>query len=392
MGVRALTKALSLSLSLPLFLGAQDLTIQPKLAVSGFKRPTSIAFPHDGTGRMFVTEQEGLIRIAREGAILPTPFLDLTDRSKMPDPGCCDERGLLSATFPADYADRPLIYVLYTAKDNTITLSRFHASPGDPNVGDPASEEKLFELPHPYDNHFGSALAFSPKNGMLYLSTGDGAGGGDPYQSGQDMTQNFAKILRFDISHDNYKPEIVATGLRNPWRFSFDRETGDLYIGDVGDNDWEEVDFIPADNTAVVNFGWSVLEGNHCLRKDCEGKSTEGMTPPIFEFSHAIGCSVTSGYVYRGTNTPEMVGTYLLADFCNATMWALKRDADGAWTNRIIREQDELNPSAFGEDERGELYFTDYVIGDIYQVTFAPKPADPAATRIVRRANSASAK
>lgn len=368
---------------LPVLNAAEFPTVTPVKVAGGFVRPTAIAAPRDGSGRIFITEQEGTIRILRDGVRVEQPFLNLKGRMRLPDPGCCDERGLLSTAFPPDFKASGRFYVLYTVPpDNDIRISRFKVS-DDPDVADPGSEQVILTIPHFYENHFGGQLNFSPKNGKLYVSTGDGAGGGDPLKHGQNRESLYGKVFRLDAERDDFTPEIVAMGLRNPWRFNFDRLTGDLYIGDVGENSWEEVDLVPADASGVINFGWSILEGKHCLLPECGGASLEGLTDPIAEFSHDGGCSVTSGFVYRGSRFPALEGAYLYGDFCTGKIWGV-RWVDGEWANRELAPEGELNPSAFGEDEAGEIYFTDYLKGDIYQVT-APVDAEPQKARPTTR-------
>jgi glucose/arabinose dehydrogenase len=334
--------------------------------VSRLHRPTAITHAGDGGGRIFITEQEGTVRIVRDGALLPVPFLDIADRITLIDPGCCDERGLLGIAFPKAPASLRHFYLLYTDAVNDIVVSRFSIT-NDPDLADRDSETVIAKFSHFYENHFGGQLAFSPVDGQLYIGLGDGAGGGDPLESGQDRASPLAKIHRVDAENGSAQLEMVAMGLRNPWRFSFDRLTGDLYIGDVGDVDYEEIDFVPA-GVLGSNFGWSIMEGRHCLRApDCP---TEGLTLPVFEYGHEKGCSVTGGYVYRGKRYPSLSGIYLFADFCQGRVWGLLREEE-SWTAAEVSEPAERFISAFGEDESGEIYAVDYMAGELFRVVIA---------------------
>jgi glucose/arabinose dehydrogenase len=329
----------------------------------GVRRPTAIAHASDGTGRLFIAEQEGTIRVVKDGVVQPAPFLNIRDRVTKIEPDCCDERGLLGVAFPPGYATKQRLYVFYTDLSNTITVSRFAVS-SDPEVADADSEKVILKLEHPYENHFGGQLAFSPLDGHLYAGFGDGAGGGDPYQSGQDLNQLYAKIIRIDVENGSTTPEIVAMGLRNPWRFSFDRDTGDLFVGDVGDSDVEEVNLRPAGTTGISNFGWSILEGDRCMYRT-DTCTRDGLIPPVAQYDHQNGCAVVGGYVYRGASFPRLSGSYFYADFCFGSLWAMTRKGE-RWESRRVLEGSELNISAFGEDESGELYAADYLTGDIY--------------------------
>jgi hypothetical protein len=368
--------------------GAQPVfpEIQLNPAGGGVHRPTTMAVAGDGSRRWFVTEQEGTIRILRDGLPLETPFLDIRDRVTQIDPLCCDERGLLSVAFPPEFLEKQYFYVFYTDHENAIVVSRFHVGE-DPDLADPASEEVILRIEHYYENHFGGQLAFNPFDGMLYISVGDGGGGGDPYQAGQDPDQLYGKILRIDVENGATAAEAVAMGLRNPWRFSFDRETGDLYIGDVGENAWEEINFRPANDLSIWNYEWSVFEGTLCRVEECE--MADGH-PPIGQFSHDEGCSVTAGFVYRGGFIEELVGTHVFADFCRGTIWGLAWH-EGLWYMTQLAGESGLNFSTFGEDEDGELYVVEYSTGEIYHIVPAtprekpPEDEDPSRAALPSR-------
>jgi len=293
----------------------------------------------------------------------PTPFLDIRDRVVDRQ----NEQGLLGLAFHPNFKDNGLFYINYTGENGDTFISRFNGST-DPNVADPASEQVLLRIKQPYANHNGGHLLFGP-DGYLYIGTGDGGSAGDPQGNAQNADSLLGKLLRIDVDQgDPYgvpadnpyssgggRPEIWAIGLRNPWRYSFDRATGDLYIGDVGQNEWEEISFLPAGQPGGANFGWDYWEANHPY----EGSPPEGvgMIPPIWEYNHANGCSVTGGITYRG-NLPDWQGIYFYGDFCSGTIWGLLRDADGNWQNTTLY-QTTANITAFGGDEFGEIYMID---------------------------------
>ncbi|MDT3682472.1 MAG: PQQ-dependent sugar dehydrogenase [Truepera sp.] len=338
----------------------------------GLKQPVSIT--NAGDSRLFVVQQGGMVRIVKDGALLKDPFLDISDRTKSGG-----ERGLLGLAFPPDYATSGHFYVYYTGTRGESTLSRFTVTPGNPDRADPTSEEILLTQEQPYSNHNGGQLAFGP-DGYLYLGLGDGGSGGDPQGNGQNLGVLLGKLLRLDVSGDKgYKvppsnpfvatagarSEIWAYGLRNPWRFSFDRETGDLYIADVGQNAYEEVDFQPADSKGGENYGWNIMEASHCF-----GASTcdqTGLTLPILEYPHGPqwGTSISGGYLYRGEAVPALVGRYVFADFTSGRVWSAGPE-DG-WELKPLFETG-FNVSTFGEDAAGELYVADYTSGLIYRV------------------------
>jgi len=349
----------------------------------GFERPVFVADPRDGSGRLFVVEQPGVIRIVRSGEVQPEPFLDIVDLVESEG----SEQGLLSLAFAPDYAESGEFYVGYTARegegagDNTI--ARYRVSADDPDRADPASGEILLAVPDPYSNHNGGLVMFGP-DGYLYAGLGDGGAAGDPEGNGQNPGTLLGSILRLDVENagdetpyaipeDNPfadgaegRPEIWAYGLRNPWRFSFDRETGDLWIADVGQNRIEEVNFQPADSPGGENYGWAITEGTTCFRDDECG--TEGLTLPVAEYRHEEGgCSVTGGYVYRGEAVPALRGVYLYADYCTGLLWGLGRDAAGEWVETEPIETG-LQISSFSEDASGELYLTAFD-GTVYRIT-----------------------
>ena len=364
------------------------------LVKSGFVLPVQVTHAGDGSGRLFVVEQDGSVRILINGNLLNTPFLDISARVRSPG-----EEGLLSIAFPPGFgAGKEYFYVYYTNNDGDNQVSRFHLS-ANPNVAEPSSEQLILEIPHPvYSNHNGGQLFFGP-DGYLYIGTGDGGGGGDPDENAQDLSSLLGKLLRIDVepdapsstdlpnkvflplifssgstatysippdnpflNHPGSRPEIWGLGLRNPWRFSFDRTTGDLYIGDVGQAKWEEIDFQPASSSGGENYGWDNMEGLACY-EPTSGCLTAGMTLPVNVYGHDLGCSVTGGYVYRGAAYPSLQGIYLFADYCSGRIWGLE---PGTWVRTELADTT-YNISSFGEDESGELYLTT-LGGAVYRV------------------------
>jgi len=342
---------------------------------SGLSSPVAIVNAGDGSGRLFVLEQDGRIRIVeKDGTVLPVPFLDISDRVS-----CCGERGLLGLAFPPDYATKGHFYIDYTDTAGNTVVARYLLT-SDQNVADPNSEQIVLTIDQPYANHNGGNLVFGP-DGYLYIGMGDGGSQGDPQNRGQNPSVLLGKLLRIDVETGNpatytvpasnpfvhtpgYRPEIWAWGLRNPWRFSFDRQTGDLYIGDVGQNLWEEVDFQPAGSPGGQNYGWRIMEGMHCYgATTCD---TQGLVLPVAEYNHSLGCAIVGGFVYRGVQYPEMQGTYFYADYCSGRIWGL-RHTEATWESAELYHAP-FTVSAFGQDEADELYLADYGGGIIYQV------------------------
>jgi glucose/arabinose dehydrogenase len=348
--------------------------LQP--VAGGFERPVYVTDAGDGSGRLFVVEKRGIIRVVEGGEVAAEPFLDIT--SLVTSDG--NEQGLLGLAFHPRYPEDPRLYVAYTAKDDGAnTLAEFRVS-DDPAHADQGSRRVLLAIPDSRPNHNGGMVAFGP-DGYLYFGTGDGGGGGDPDRTAQDLGSLLGKILRLDVSAgDPYaipddnpfagtagaRPEIWAYGLRNPWRWSFDRATGDLFIADVGQNDFEEVDFEPAGGGGGVNYGWSVMEGSHCFRPP-EGCNQAGLTLPIYDFGRDDGCSVTGGYVYRGSEFPALEGRYFFTDYCGGWLRALLPDGEGAWAVEDVGTTNG-GVSSFGEDEAGELYLVGDSDGTLYRL------------------------
>ncbi len=335
---------------------------------NGLSNPVGLTSPKDGSDRLFILEQAGIIRILKNDALLPTPFLDIRDRVGSRG----SEQGLLGLAFHPNYAENGYFYINYTDLSGNTVIARFSVSTDDPERADPGSETRLLSVRQPYPNHNGGMLAFGPDR-YLYLGLGDGGSGGDPQGNGQSLDTLLGKILRIDVDHgspyaipdsnpfandEGKKPEIWAYGLRNPWRFSFDRQTGDLYIGDVGQNLWEEIDYLPAGSPGGANFGWNYFEGLHAYDNRV-APSNLGSIPPVAEYSHSQGCSVTGGVVYRGTSLPEWQGVYLYADYCSGNVWGLLGKPQNNWANALLFENTGRITS-FGEDEQGEVYLVDH--------------------------------
>lgn len=340
---------------------------------SGLTRPIGLEHAGDGSGRLFIVEQAGVLRIWQDGRVLPEPFLDI--RQRVGSSG--NEQGLLGLAFHPRYLENGYFYLNYTDREGNTVIARYRVS-ADPNRADPATEERLLQVPQPYANHNGGVTSFGP-DGYLYLGLGDGGSGGDPLGAGQDRSTLLGKILRIDVdagepyatpptnpfASSDGRPEIWAYGLRNPWRFSFDRLTGDLWIADVGQNSFEEINFQPAGSTGGENYGWNIMEGFSCYgSSDC---SQEGLVLPIHDYStRAEGnCSVTGGYVYRGP-LEEWQGIYLYGDFCSGRVWGLLGDNDNGWRNSLLFETSQ-SISSFGQDPEGQLYLVS-IRGSIFRL------------------------
>jgi glucose/arabinose dehydrogenase len=354
----------------------------PQISLSrvagGFVLPVHVTHAGDGSGRIFVVEQGGRIGILDNGVALPSPFLDVSSRVL-----CCGEQGLLSVAFPPGFTAKRHFYVDYTrTPDGATVVARYRVSIGDANAADPASEEVVLTIPQPFANHNGGQLAFGP-DGYLYIGMGDGGSGGDPLNNGQTPGTLLGKLLRIDVESGTnpyrvpagnpfiqsagFLPEIWALGLRNPWRFSFDRLTGDLYIADVGQGAFEEVDVQPAGSTGGQNYGWNIMEG-----ADCYNSATcnpAGLTLPVATYDHLQGCSITGGMVYRGAAFPGLQGIYFYGDFCSGRIWGLRKNGAG-WDTAVLLDprNPPLNITTFGEDETGTVYVANYANGELLKI------------------------
>jgi glucose/arabinose dehydrogenase len=345
----------------------------------GFEQPLFVTGAGTGSDRLFVVEKPGRIRILDAGTILATPFLDITGIVN----DQANERGLLGLAFHPDYERNGLFYVHYTDTSGDIVIARYTVS-NDPDRANAASAKVILTIPHrEAANHNGGMLAFGPRDGYLYIAVGDGGGGQSA--NAQDTTSLLGKILRIDVdgtsSDRNYaipagnpfadgtggRPEIWAYGLRNPFRFSFDRATGDIVIGDVGEGSWEEID-LGQGGRGGLNYGWDIMEGRHCFnpRTNCD---PTGLGRPIHEYSHKVGNVVTGGYVYRGTAIRALVGTYVFTDFGSQVIWGLQRHRRGKWERSVLlRATEQLQIASFGESDAGELFAVDLVSGTLYRI------------------------
>ena len=339
----------------------------PRIALQalpfGFRQPLYLTHAGDGSGRMFVVEKNGTIRIVKGDQVLGTPFLDIA--SKVRSSG--NEQGLLGLAFHPRYAENGRFFVGYTDKAGRNTVERYQVS-ADPDRADATTGVTLLSIDDPASNHNGGMVAFGP-DGKLWVGTGDGGASGDRYQNGQNRQALLGKMLRLDVDNgepygiptDNpyvgnaaYLPEIWAIGMRNPWRYSFDRANGDLWIGDVGQNAYEEIHRVPGGSAGGLNFGWPIMEGLHCYPSGtrCDPGPYD---QPVAEYGRSGGCSVTGGYVYRGPAYPSLHGLYFFGDFCTGKIWSLDPQEGGAW--RMTEQlQQPLQISSFGEDEAGEVY------------------------------------
>jgi glucose/arabinose dehydrogenase len=365
----------------PLPTGPDALALE--LVADGLASPIGIVHAPDGSGRLYVLEQAGRVRvIERDGSLRPEPFLDLSGRLLSGG-----ERGLLGMAFHPDYARNGRFFVHYSRTgDGGTIVAELRAAP-DGRSAVPGSDRRLLQVSQPFANHNGGQLAFGP-DGYLYIGLGDGGSGGDPFDNAQNPDVLLGKILRLDVDAsptgdrayaipaDNPfapggvrpgagLPEVWAYGLRNPWQFSFDPEGGDLYIGDVGQGRWEEVNRQPGDARGGENYGWAVMEGRHCYADDCDQAP---YVKPVAEYSHDMGCSITGGHVYRGTRQPELVGIYVFGDYCSGLLFTLQVD-EGTVTPKIVLESG-LSITAFGTAEDGEIYVA-AIEGTIHRVVVA---------------------
>ena len=359
-----------------------------------------ITQPNNEKNLLFVLNQKGKIFVLKDEKLLKVPFLDITDivHGSL-TPG--SEEGLLGLAFHPNYSQNGYFYVNYINKNDSSIVSRFSAS-SNPEIADASSEKIILKIKQPFGNHNGGHLAFGPKDNMLYIGFGDGGKHGDPYNNSQNLNTLLGSILRIDVDkgdpysipkdnpfygQKNKRGEIFCYGLRNPWRFSFDRITNDLLIGDVGQNKWEEINWDTWDEAKGANYGWKIMEADHCFDPE-EFCDTLGLTLPIHEYpnnaaymrilmgmdeSEATGCSVTGGYVFRGNKTSSFYGTYIFGDYCTGRIWAFKKQKNKMIGFQNIRKELKktskdlpLFISSFGEDSSGELYVVDY-LGSVFK-------------------------
>jgi glucose/arabinose dehydrogenase len=341
----------------------------------GLTQPVHITNAGDSSRRLFVVEQPGRIKVIKNGTLLSAPFLDITGRVLSGG-----ERGLLSVAFPPGYAAKGRFYVNYTRVNDGATVISRYTLTANPDVADPGSEQIILTIPQPFANHNGGQIAFGP-DGFLYIGMGDGGSGGDPLNNAQNPASLLGKMLRIDVesavvpysvplsnpflNSSGFLPEIWALGLRNPWRFSFDMQTGDLYIADVGQNSFEEVDLQPAVSAGGENYGWRIMEGSRCFNpSQCD---PAGLALPVAGYDHLQGdCSVTGGFVYRGLTFARMKGIYFFGDFCTGRIRGLQREGV-SWQTATLLDST-LSITTFGNDEDGELYVADHGSGNIFVV------------------------
>jgi glucose/arabinose dehydrogenase len=360
-------------------LAAVSVATEP--VVSGLAAPLWVTSVADDSGRLYVAEQDGRIRIVQDGQLLPTPYLDISDRVLS-----AGERGLLGVAFPPSFGDeRSTFYVHYSDRNGNTTVSAFDAGSGASPTVDPSTERVVLTQDQPYANHNGGWIGFDA-DGMLLIGLGDGGSGGDPENRASNLGTLLGKMLRIDVlgapdgtpylvppnnpfvSTSGARPEILHYGLRNPFRDSVDLETGALWIGDVGQNAWEEVDVAPA-GASGLDLGWRRWEGLHCYNPatDCD---PTGVTMPVAEYGHDAGCSVIGGVVYRGDEIPALRGAYLFSDYCSGTLWAIDASSGGPQTPTVILETGR-NISSIGTDDAGEVYLTDISGGELLRLTAA---------------------
>ncbi len=340
--------------------------------ISGLSGPVYLTHAGDGSGRLFIIERTGKIRIVENGTLLPQPFLDITS-----DVGSSGEQGLHSVAFHPDYVSNGLFFIHYNNNDGDTQIVRYQRDSNNANLADPTSAKLLYELEQPNHFHNGGQIAFG-KDSYLYIALGDGGFAGDPLENGQDPTNTFGTVLRIDVDQGdpyaipndnpfvgdmNIPSEIFAYGFRNPWRFSFDRLDGRLFLGDVGQNDVEEVDLVESGK----NYGWNTMEGSRCFdpATNCD---TTGLTLPIAEYTHSEGNSIIGGYVYRGEELPELQGKYLFGDFSSGKIWSLTQDQNSVWQrDQLFESESDIFVASFGEDEAGEIYVVE-ITGTISKI------------------------
>ena len=357
--------------------------VRVEVVVSGLTTPVEVATASDGSGRLFVAERPGAIRIVKDGALIGKPFVDIGQRITSGG-----ERGLLGLAFHPDYPADPRFFVDYTDLDGDTVISEFRADGPDPDRANRESERILLRIDQPFANHNGGSLAFGP-DGMLYVAMGDGGSGGDPQGNGRRLDTLLAKVLRIDVDGatgsdtpytipaDNpflavagARPEIWLTGLRNPWRMHFDRATGDLWIGDVGQGKWEEID-VARDGVGGLDFGWNTMEGFHCFAstEDCDQAS---LTLPVAEYGHDGGCAVIGGVVVRDARAGPLDGRYLFGDACSDNLWLLDPAGDGR-REPVLAGKLGRSLSSIGEGEDGTVYATSLATGELVRIS---APAD----------------
>lgn len=360
--------------------GAQEVRLAE--VATGFARPVDIQQPDDGSGRLFVLEQAGYVRVIRGG--VPQLVLDITDRVTRINAGG-DERGLLGLAFPRDFKAKQYFYLNYTNRSGATTISRFRMTAADADTADPASEQILLTIAQPFSNHNGGQMQFGP-DGFLYIGMGDGGSANDPQRNAQNPQSLLGKMLRIDVESNLaaysvpssnpfrnnllYRPEIWATGLRNPWRFSFDSATRNMWIADVGQGRAEEINLQLAASTGGENYGWNVMEGLNCVSPGCTPLGVR----PVIEYTRQNGdISITGGYVYRGSISPTLRGLYIYGDYASGRIWTLGQE-NGQWVSQLLIRPANFLISTFGQDRAGEVYVANYRTGTIYRIELTGPP------------------
>jgi glucose/arabinose dehydrogenase len=344
----------------------------------GLSSPLQITHAADGSKRLFVAEQDGLVRIIRKGALRSTPFLDITSLTE-----ASGEQGLLGLAFHPNYSTTGRLFVNYTDLNGDTVVAEYRRAKQNPGRADPKSARVLLTIDQPFPNHNGGDIKFGP-DGYLYIATGDGGSAGDPMDNGQSLSTLLGKLLRIDVDspsggraygipadnpfvdREGARPEIYDYGLRNPWRFSFDRATGDLWIADVGQDRYEEINVARSPNTAGLNFGWNIMEAHACYEPS-DGCRRKGLEMPVAAYPHSKGCSVSGGFVYRGTSQPALSGGYFYGDYCSGIMWALNAKRPNKDGPAVVLRSGH-NISTFGENEAGELFMADLSSGEIFKL------------------------
>lgn len=324
---------------------------------SGYDSPVHVTAPKSEPKRLYVVEQRGVIRVIQSGRKRSAPFLDIHTRV-----GCCGEQGLLSVAFHPKYKKNRKFYVNYTNRNGDTEIVEYRSN-GKKAL--PRTRRLLLTIPQPFGNHNGGQIAFGP-NGRLYIGTGDGGSANDPDNVSQNMNSRLGKMLTLNVNKNGSSPVIVGLGLRNPWRFSFDRKTGDLYIGDVGQNAFEEIDYVKKGTKGLINYGWDAFEGNASFERGNLNPAGK-LVGPIATYGRSGGCSVTGGYVYRGKKVPGMVGRYVYGDFCSGTIWSFKVNSNGKARGKRRHPFNVSSLSSFGENARGELFMTS-LGGSVYRL------------------------
>lgn len=389
--IRAVCLALLLIMAMPVPVDAGGTPLSTRRIVSGVSRPVLVTAPQGDFERLFIVQQQGTIRIydMTNAQLISTPFMDINSIVGGGTSGQ-DERGLLGLAFHPNYATNGFFYVYYTNNGSDTTVARYSVSTSNPNIANTASAQIVLTQNQPFTNHNGGMIAFGPNDGYLYIGLGDGGSSNDPQGNGQNTNTRLGKMLRIDV--DGGTPfaippdnpfagpgapldEIWASGLRNPWRFSFDRENGDLYIADVGQFQWEEIDIQPGTSAGGENYGWRCMEGNNCTGLSGCTCNSAALTDPKQIYSHGSGCSITGGNVYRGCAMPDMHGIYFYADWCSNQIWSFVWN--GSSVTQFTSRTTELNPpgsqsisgvTGFGEDAYGEIYICDWNGGEIFKI------------------------